>query len=411
MLYIDAFNHILPKKYQAVLEQKVPNRDMSSNLSRYAETVPTLLDLDARFRLMDSVEGYMQVLTLAAPTVESVASPEVAVDLCRFANDEMAELVEKYPDRFAAAIAALPLNDLDASLKEIDRAIRDLRLRGIQMYSDVNGMPLDAEALYPIYEKMERYNLPILIHPKRSPALPDYPGEENSRYRAWTKLGWPVASSMAMFRLVYGGVMERFPNLKIVTHHCGGGADTAGLLHLLQAVSSKADLYAVQLLLQLAHTGGQLAAVAYLAGALAEIPAVGHRIILAVDDLDLHCEAGALLLEQLDSLNGVVIGAGAAGVDAQVNQIGVALIDIAGINITELQLGDGRGGRHALRIAHHLVELVVRKVLALHVLNTVKVDGKAHDLDAVLVRKLLRNIGTGIRQKTDLAHFTSSLHS
>ena len=182
MLYIDAFNHILPKKYQAVLEQKVPNRDMSSNLSRYAETVPTLLDLDARFRLMDSVEGYMQVLTLAAPTVESVASPEVAVDLCRFANDEMAELVEKYPDRFAAAIAALPLNDLDASLEEIDRAIRDLRLRGIQMYSDVNGMPLDAEALYPIYEKMERYNLPILIHPKRSPALPDYPGEENSRY-------------------------------------------------------------------------------------------------------------------------------------------------------------------------------------------------------------------------------------
>ena len=189
MLYIDAFNHILPKKYQAVLEQKVPNRDMSSNLSRYAETVPTLLDLDARFRLMDSVEGYMQVLTLAAPTVESVASPEVAVDLCRFANDEMAELVEKYPDRFAAAIAALPLNDLDASLKEIDRAIRDLRLRGIQMYSDVNGMPLDAEALYPhLREDGNVTNLPILIHPKRSPALPDYP--ERGRFaahRAWNE--------------------------------------------------------------------------------------------------------------------------------------------------------------------------------------------------------------------------------
>ena len=99
MLYIDAFNHILPKKYQAVLEQKVPNRDMSSNLSRYAETVPTLLDLDARFRLMDSVEGYMQVLTLAAPTVESVASPEVAVDLCRFANDEMAAAARSLSSR------------------------------------------------------------------------------------------------------------------------------------------------------------------------------------------------------------------------------------------------------------------------------------------------------------------------
>ena len=75
MLYIDAFNHILPKKYQAVLEQKVPNRDMSSNLSRYAETVPTLLDLDARFRLMDSVEGYMQVLTLAAVSYTHLTLP------------------------------------------------------------------------------------------------------------------------------------------------------------------------------------------------------------------------------------------------------------------------------------------------------------------------------------------------
>ena len=120
MLYIDAFNHILPKKYQAVLEQKVPNRDMSSNLSRYAETVPTLLDLDARFRLMDSVEGYMQVLTLAAPTVESVASPEVAVDLCRFANDEMAELVEKYPDRFAAAIAAVEAEGVSVDVVLLD---------------------------------------------------------------------------------------------------------------------------------------------------------------------------------------------------------------------------------------------------------------------------------------------------
>ena len=117
MLYIDAFNHILPKKYQAVLEQKVPNRDMNSNLSRYAETVPTLLDLDARFRLMDSVEGYMQVLTLAAPRWNPSPRPKSPVDLCRFANDEMAELVEKYPDRFAAAIAALPLNDLDATLR------------------------------------------------------------------------------------------------------------------------------------------------------------------------------------------------------------------------------------------------------------------------------------------------------
>ena len=222
MLYVDVFNHILPQKYQAELERKVNLPDLSSNLARYAQTVPTLLNLDARFRLMDKVDGYMQVLTLAAPTVESIASPEVATELCRIANDEMAELVVKYPDRFIAAIAALPLNDIDASLQELDRAITTLSLRGIQMYSDINGVPLDDERFFPIYEKMERYNLPILIHPKKSPAIPDYPGETASKYRAWTKIFWPVASSMAMFRLVYSGVMERFPNLKIVTHHCGG---------------------------------------------------------------------------------------------------------------------------------------------------------------------------------------------
>ena len=146
MLYIDAFNHILPKKYQAVLEQKVPNRDMSSNLSRYAETVPTLLDLDARFRLMDSVEGYMQVLTLAAPTVESVASPEVAVDLCRFANDEMAELVEKYPDRFAAATTLLDYGFgayEAAPLPKLEAQPLQITVRG----SAAGSVPLDYSAL------------------------------------------------------------------------------------------------------------------------------------------------------------------------------------------------------------------------------------------------------------------------
>ncbi len=222
MMYVDAFNHILPKKYQALLEKKVTGRDMSDNLARYCKTIPTLQDLDARFRLMDRVEGYVQVLTLAAPTVESIAAPKLAAELCKAANDEMAELVLKYPDRFVAGIAALPLNDVDASLKEIDRAMKDLSFKGIQMYTSINDKPLDSKEFWPIYKKMEEYNLPILIHPERPASLPDYPGETHAKYRSWTKIGWPVASGMAMFRLVYGGVMQAYPGLKVVTHHCGG---------------------------------------------------------------------------------------------------------------------------------------------------------------------------------------------
>ena len=222
MLYVDAFNHILPRKYQSLLEKGAKGRDLSDNLSRYAQTIPTLLDLESRFRLMDKVDGYMQVLTLAAPAIESVAAPKVAVELAQAANDEMAELVLKYPDRFVAAIAALPLNDIEASLREIDRAVRELSFKGIQMFSSINDKPLDSPEFFSIYEKMETYNLPILIHPERPASRPDYPGETHAKYRSWTKIGWPVASSLAMFRLVYGGVMQKFPGLKVVTHHCGG---------------------------------------------------------------------------------------------------------------------------------------------------------------------------------------------
>lgn len=196
-----------------------------------------------------------------------------------------------------------------------------------------------------------------------------------------------------------------------VTHHGSGGADAAGLLHLLQAVCGQADLHAVQALLHLLHAGGKLAAVTHLAGALAQIPAVGHRVGVAVDELDVQLMAGALLGQHLRTFDGVVVGTGSRAVDAQMHQVGIALVHIALVNLAPLQLSDGGGGGHALGVAHHLVKLVIGEILALHVFHAVQVDGEAHDLDAVLVRKLLRNVGTGIRQKTDLAHFTSSLHS
>lgn len=221
-MFIDVFSHILPKKFQERVEKSLPDRDPTLNLSRYAATIPTLVDLDARFRIMDRFEDYLQVLTIATPPVEAVKDPALAAELAQAANDELAELVHRYPNRFIAGVAALPLNNMEAALKEADRAIKDLRLRGVQMFTDVNDRPLDDPEFWPLYEKMAAYNLPILIHPKKASTIPDYPGEAHSKYRVWTKLGWPYATALAMTRLVYGGVMEKYPGLKIVTHHCGG---------------------------------------------------------------------------------------------------------------------------------------------------------------------------------------------
>ena len=221
-MIVDAYTHILPKKYQTGLEEKVTGRDMSLNTARYAETVPTLLDLDARFKVMDAFDDYIQVISVASPPIYAIAPANVTNELCRIANDELAELVHKYPDRFAAGIATLPLLDIDAALAEAERAIKDLRLRAVEMCTDINGKPLDSPEFMPIYEKMVELDRPVYLHPLKEMNIPDYEGEPISKYRVWTKIGWPYATALAMTRLVYGGVLEKLPNLKVITHHCGG---------------------------------------------------------------------------------------------------------------------------------------------------------------------------------------------
>ncbi len=153
---------------------------------------------------------------------EDVVSPKDAVELAIIANDEMAELVAKYPDRFVAAVASLPMNDIDAALKEIDRTITELRFRGIRILTDINGKPLDSPEFMPLYEKMAYYDLPILVQPRR--VGPVSASESESKYEISISLilGWPYETAAAMTRLVFSGVLEKYPNLKVITHHCGG---------------------------------------------------------------------------------------------------------------------------------------------------------------------------------------------
>jgi len=212
---IDAYSHITPPNYLKFLQKIDP--EMSARKLSYT---PPLFDLEYRFRIMDHFEGLVQVLTMAWPAVEELGKK--SVDLARRGNDELAELVLKYPDRFVAAIACLPMNNAEASLKEIDRAVTQLKLRGVLVYSHVNDKPLDSPEFLPIYEKMSQYNLPIYIHPQRSVHYPDYKTEKESKYNIFSVFGWPYDTTVAMTRLVFSGIMEKYPNLKVVTHHCGG---------------------------------------------------------------------------------------------------------------------------------------------------------------------------------------------
>ncbi len=218
-MVIDMFPHILPVKYKDTLLKELPP---GSYWHASVRNHPTIYDVEQRFRVMDKFEGMLQVLTTSAPPLELVFPPKKAAEMARIANDGLAELVSRYPDRFLAAAACLPMNDIDATLEEVERAINTLGLRGVQVYTPVNDRPLDAPEFMPLYEKMSRYDLPIWIHPYRPETQADYQSEPTSKYRIFHRFGWPYETTAAMARLVYSGVMERFPNLKIITHHCGG---------------------------------------------------------------------------------------------------------------------------------------------------------------------------------------------
>jgi aminocarboxymuconate-semialdehyde decarboxylase len=111
---------------------------------------------------------------------------------------------------------------MDATITEVHRAIKELGANGVQIFTNFNGQPLDIPELFPLYEVMNEYELPIWVHPIRPATFADYVTETKSKYEIWWTLGWPYESSVMMARLVFSGIFDKFPNLRLITHHMGG---------------------------------------------------------------------------------------------------------------------------------------------------------------------------------------------
>jgi predicted TIM-barrel fold metal-dependent hydrolase len=220
MRKIDVFNHIFPEAYfRRMMEVAGDFGDIGKRM----RNIPMLVDLGVRFRVMDGFEEYQQVLSIATPPIEVFAG-RAAAELACVANDGMAELVHRFPDRFPAFVASLPLNDPDAAARETERAVDDLGARGIQLFTSVLGRPIAGQEFLPLFEAMAAYDLPIFLHPYRGADVPDFAAESQSLYEIWWTFGWPYETSAAMARIVFGGLFDRWPQLKIVTHHMGAMA-------------------------------------------------------------------------------------------------------------------------------------------------------------------------------------------
>jgi aminocarboxymuconate-semialdehyde decarboxylase len=217
-MIIDVFNHFMPKPYLDRLGELIPGHPVLSAFPR----LKTLWDVDARRALMDEFGDVQHVLSLANPPLELIAPPDKSPELARMANDALAEICRKYPDRFPTFVASLPMNNVEASLAETDRAIKDLGARGVQMFTNVAGKPLSLLEFRPLFARMAGHDLPVWVHPMRAAQFSDYASEKQSENEIWFSFGWPYETTACMTRLIYSGLFDELPGLKIISHHMGG---------------------------------------------------------------------------------------------------------------------------------------------------------------------------------------------
>jgi aminocarboxymuconate-semialdehyde decarboxylase len=215
---IDVFNHFMPEAYLDRLSALVPGHVAVTAFPR----LKALVDVEARLRLLDQFDDMRHVICLANPPLELIAPPDKTPALARIANDSLAGVCGHHPDRFPAFVASLPMNDIEAALAEIDRAVGALGARGVQVFTNVAGRPLSDPEFRPIFRRMVEHDLPVWVHPMRGPQFADYASEQASEDEIWFSFGWPYETTACMTRLVYSGLFDELPKLKIITHHMGG---------------------------------------------------------------------------------------------------------------------------------------------------------------------------------------------
>ena len=217
---IDIFNHVMPQAYLDLVKQHSKEPGMVKRMS----SLRMLWDIEHRVAMLrEKFPDVQQVLTLGLPSPELLGDASHSLEYARVANDGMAEMCRKWPKEFPAFVASLPMNNPRAALEEMDRAVGKLGARGIQIITSVAGRPLDDPEFFPVFEHISNHHdMPVWMHPARPASRADYAGEPKSKYEIWQVLGWPFETSVAMARMVFSGLLEKLPRLRIITHHCGG---------------------------------------------------------------------------------------------------------------------------------------------------------------------------------------------
>jgi aminocarboxymuconate-semialdehyde decarboxylase len=213
---------ILKKRYK---EDEIFNRFVVSATGRHSAELnrgivagirDALRDPQKKIRDMDEKKIGLYVLSSTPFAFFYEVEDDLAVELAKFQNDQLSEMVKRYPDRFSA-MATLPLQVPNQAEKELERAVKKLGLRGVEIGSHVGSRELGDEVFWPIYKVLEDLNVPIFIHPHHVAGM-----ERLGDFYLTNLIGNPLDTTIAAAQLIFSGVLEKYPGLKIILAHAGG---------------------------------------------------------------------------------------------------------------------------------------------------------------------------------------------
>ena len=182
-----------------------------------------LIDVAARLKQMEKYAIDKSVF-VPLPWLESIPTlhgdPKKSLEAADLCNRLMADIRRDYGQHFYCT-GLLPTVNRTCLFKAYDEIVGKLQLDGLTLFVGPEQKPLDHPDYLALFEIAARDNIPTWIHPCRAPLVADYRGEARSEYMIWQALGWVYDSSCAMIRLAMSGIFDRFPELKVVTHHHG----------------------------------------------------------------------------------------------------------------------------------------------------------------------------------------------
>lgn len=224
---IDIHCHVMsPECEELVAPALTPDRDaffrfsspatLEYNRRHLADILPKMTSPEVRLRDMDAMGIDVQAISVAPPQYFYWTEPDLGVRLARLGNENLAAVVARHPDRFVG-LGTLPLQDVDASIAELDRIVDELGFTGIEICTSVNGTDFDDPRFRPLLERIQELDVLVVMHPNGFSH-----GERLAEYYLINTIGMPMDSTVALGRMIFGGVFERFPDLKVCVVHGGG---------------------------------------------------------------------------------------------------------------------------------------------------------------------------------------------